>query len=246
MSTRRVILVEDDASLRRFVALALEDLDLDLVACVDVPSAMAALQAGPARLLITDLMLPGESGESLLERLHREPGLKGAARVAVFSAGLTVAVRQRLEGLGVWRLLSKPVSVADLAACVTDALRDEAPAALVPVVGVTAAEAASAAAIDRHFGGNADLYRAFRASCLAQFTEDLRQGDAACRSEDTAQLRRIAHSLKSVLLTLGHHAASQAARELEDHAAADDGSAARPAWIRLREQIALLTDTPAA
>lgn len=246
MSTRRVILVEDDASLRRFVALALEDLDLDLVACVDVPSAMAALQAGPARLLITDLMLPGESGQSLLERLHREPGLKGAARVAVFSAGLTVAVRQRLEGLGVWRLLSKPVSVADLAACVTDALRDEAPAALVPAVGVTAAEAASAAAIDRHFGGNADLYRAFRASCLAQFTEDLRQGDAACRSEDTAQLRRIAHSLKSVLLTLGHHAASQAARELEDHAAADDGSAARPAWIRLREQIALLTDTPAA
>lgn len=246
MSTRRVILVEDDASLRRFVALALEDLDLDLVACVDVPSAMAALQAGPARLLITDLMLPGESGESLLERLHREPGLKGAARVAVFSAGLTVAVRQRLEGLGVWRLLSKPVSVADLAACVTDALRDEAPAALVPVVGVTAAEAASAAAIDRHFGGNADLYRAFRASCLAQFTEDLRQGDTACRSENTAQLRRIAHSLKSVLLTLGHHAASQAARELEDHAAADDGSAARPAWIRLREQIALLTDTPAA
>ncbi|EWS54869.1 MULTISPECIES: response regulator [unclassified Methylibium] len=246
MSTRRVILVEDDASLRRFVALALEDLDLDLVACVDVPSAMAALQAGPARLLITDLMLPGESGQSLLERLHREPGLKGAARVAVFSAGLTVAVRQRLEGLGVWRLLSKPVSVADLAACVTDALRDEAPAALVPAVGVTAAEAASAAAIDRHFGGNADLYRAFRASCLAQFTEDLRQGDTACRSEDTAQLRRIAHSLKSVLLTLGHHAASQAARELEDHAAADDGSAARPAWIRLREQIALLTDTPAA
>lgn len=246
MSTRRVILVEDDASLRRFVALALEDLDLDLVACVDVPSAMAALQAGPARLLITDLMLPGESGESLLERLHREPGLKGAARVAVFSAGLTVAVRQRLEGLGVWRLLSKPVSVADLAACVTDALRDEAPAAPVPAVGVTAAEAASAAAIDRHFGGNADLYRAFRASCLAQFTEDLRQGDTACRSENTAQLRRIAHSLKSVLLTLGHHAASQAARELEDHAAADDGSAARPAWIRLREQIALLTDTPAA
>lgn len=246
MSTRRVILVEDDASLRRFVALALEDLDLDLVACVDVPSAMAALQAGPARLLITDLMLPGESGESLLERLHREPGLKGAARVAVFSAGLTVAVRQRLEGLGVWRLLSKPVSVADLAACVTDALRDEAPAAPVPAVGVTAAEAASAAAIDRHFGGNADLYRAFRASCLAQFTEDLRQGDTACRSENTAQLRRIAHSLKSVLLTLGHHAASQAARELEDHAADDDGSAARPAWIRLREQIALLTDTPAA
>lgn len=246
MSNRRVILVEDDASLRRFVALALEDLDLDLVACVDVPSAMAALQAGPARLLITDLMLPGESGQSLLERLHREPGLKGAARVAVFSAGLTVAVRQRLEGLGVWRLLSKPVSVADLAACVTDALCDEAPSAPVPAVGVTAVEAASAAAIDRHFGGNADLYRAFRASCLAQFTEDLRQGDAACRSEDTDQLRRIAHSLKSVLLTLGHHAASQAARELEYHAAAADGSAARPAWIRLRDQIALLTDTPAA
>lgn len=244
MSNRRVILVEDDASLRRFVALALEDLDLDLVACVDVPSAMAALQAGPARLLITDLMLPGESGQSLLERLHREPGLKGAARVAVFSAGLTVAVRQRLEGLGVWRLLSKPVSVADLAACVTDALSDEGPAAPMPAVGVTAVDATSA--IDRHFGGNADLYRAFRASCLAQFAEDLRQGDAACRSEDTDQLRRIAHSLKSVLLTLGHHAASQAARELEDHAAAADGSAARPAWIRLRDQIALLTDTPAA
>jgi len=245
MSTRRVILVEDDASLQRFVALALEELDLDLVTCVDVPSAVAALQAGPARLLITDLMLPGESGQSLVERLHREPGLKGTARVAVFSAGLTVNVRQRLEGLGVWRLLSKPVSVADLAACVIDALGDKGPEAPLRTVGVLAVEAASASAIEQHFGGNAALYRAFRASCLTQFTEDLRRGDTACRSEDADQLRRIAHSLKSVLLTLGHHAASQAARELEDHAAAADWSVARPAWTRLHEQIALLADTPA-
>lgn len=59
MNLPRVLLVEDDASIARFVELALEELPIELVTCTNVGDAMQALQARHTRLIITDLMLPG-------------------------------------------------------------------------------------------------------------------------------------------------------------------------------------------
>ncbi len=58
MNPPRVLLVEDDASIARFVQLALEELPIELVTCTNVRDAMQALQAHDTRLIITDLMLP--------------------------------------------------------------------------------------------------------------------------------------------------------------------------------------------
>ncbi|MFO1193288.1 MAG: response regulator [Rhodoferax sp.] len=118
----RVLLVEDDAALRRFVAMALEDMPIELVVCAAVAPALEQLANGRFALILTDLMMPGESGFELLERLQREPRLRGDARVAVLSAGLTTVVREQLADLDIWRQLSKPVSVVTLVACVQDAL----------------------------------------------------------------------------------------------------------------------------
>ena len=72
------------------------------------------------------------------------------------------------------------------------------------------------ATVERHFAGDRALFLAYRASCVAQFTNDLRQGDDACARADAPALRRLAHSLKSVLLTLGQPEASERARQLID------------------------------
>lgn len=125
----RVLLVEDDATLRRFVAMALEDMPIDLVQCDAVAPALALLAQDPFVLVLTDLMMPGESGFDLLEHLHRTPALRGRARVAVLSAGLTPEVREQLADMEVWRMLSKPVSVGTLVACVQDAIEGNAEAA---------------------------------------------------------------------------------------------------------------------
>lgn len=248
MSLPRVLLVEDDASLQRFVSMALEELPIELLIAGSVSEALAVLAAQPVILIITDLMLPDRSGIDLLADLVSSPALRGSALLAAFSAGLRPEVRERLNELHVWRMISKPCGVADIEGCVRDALAlhagttptapPTAPAAM-PTPGATATQAdgvapAMANAIAGAFGGSAELYHAFRAACLLQFPADLSTGDDACAQGDAQALRRLAHSLKSVLLTLGHPAESALARELEDMAHAGRWAHALPMWQRLR------------
>lgn len=230
----RVLLVEDDAALRRFVAMALEDMPIELVVCAAVAPALEQLANGRFALILTDLMMPGESGFELLERLQREPRLRGDARVAVLSAGLTTVVREQLADLDIWRQLSKPVSVVTLVACVQDALDGAAAQAPGPpeaAVPAAQTDGDRAHAVRTYFEGNQDLFDAYRSACMEQFPQDLQAGDAAAAAADLPALRRVAHSLKSVLLTLGYPTLSMQSRALEDTAHAGDLASARGrAW----------------
>jgi DNA-binding response OmpR family regulator len=235
----RVVLVEDDRSLQRFVTLALEELDIELLTCTSVDEAVAALQQRPAALIVTDLMMPGRSGFDLLTLLNEQEALRGGARLVVFSAGLSPEVRQRLAPLDVWRLLSKPCSVLELEACVSAGLaRTEPPAATSPPPAAAPESEPVADPVALHFGGNIALYQAFRASCLRQFGTDIAAGELACKQGDAAALRRLAHSLKSVLLTLGHPAESALARRLETLAEHADWPAALSEWQALSSTLA--------
>lgn len=233
MSLPRVLLVEDDPSLQRFVEMALELMPLELRCCDSVGAAIQLLQQSPVALIVTDLLLPDGSGRELLVRLNAEPALRGQARVVVFSAGLGDTVRAELLALGAWRLLAKPCSLDELEQCVSEGLAGTHD-------GATATPAASDP-VHSHFGGNAALYQAFRASCLAQFAHDIEAGESACRSTDAQALRRLAHSLKSVLLTLGHDGESAQAAALETAAEAADWPQARPLWRSLRERLCALS-----
>ena len=237
----RILLVEDDASLQRFVELALEELGIELQIVGRVGAALDALRAAPANLIITDLMLPDQSGVDLLAALEREPALRGQARVVVFSAGLSPTVRAQLAAHEVWRLLSKPCSVVALEDCVRDGLAQQtAPASSATATATATARMPATAEtdpIEQHFGGNTELYLAFRASCLQQFLLDLKSGDLACAQGDAPALRRLAHSLKSVLLTLGADAASALAGALEHSAEQADWPVALPQWQTLRASI---------
>ena len=92
----------------------------------DAPEMAARLAAGstdaPVVLLLTDLMMPGETGLDLLQHLADHPAQRGTARVAVFSAGLTAAMQARLDSFDVWRQLSKPISLTALEDCVREAV----------------------------------------------------------------------------------------------------------------------------
>lgn len=217
----RVLLVEDDASLRRWVAMVLEDEPIELVSCGDGATALAELARAPVRLVLTDLMMPGISGRELLQRLDTEPGLGGGPLRVVFSAGLDATTREALAGLGVWRWLHKPTSMAELLACVRDALAG---------ASIAAASAPSQDVIERHFGGDRALFEAYRSSCDAQFALDADVGDAALAARDAQALRRLGHSLKSVLETLGEAVGAARARQLEGAALAGDWATLDVQW----------------
>lgn len=242
----RLLLLEDDPTIQQLVRMGLEELDLELLICSTLAEARATLAAMPVQMLITDLMLPDGSGLDLIEELSGRPDLLKGAPIAVFSAGLVGDVQDRLARLGVWRQLAKPCSILDLEACVQEGLGLTPPA---PSAGRNAAAADDPApaaselpadqaqAVALHFGGDEPLYRAFRAACLPQFDLDRQQGDQACERRDAPALRRLAHSLKSVLLTLGHAAESQLARQLEDSAEQADWPQSLARWEGLRQKL---------
>jgi CheY-like chemotaxis protein len=251
MSRPRLLLIEDDTSIRRFVTLALEDEDLELVEAPTLAAAVQALRGPPFAVVMCDLMLPDGSGMDLLRELAA-PGAPsaGACRVA-FSAGVSAAVRLQLEQIGVHRVLGKPVSLADLSACVAGALAHAA--AGVPSTSTAhhpaAASSTGAAAhvsntrdhaIAEYFGGDAGLYAAFSAQCAQQFAHDAAMGDRALAGGDLPALRRLAHSLKSVLLTLGHGADSACAARLESCAAQGQADTSAALWDSLAPRLRAL------
>ncbi|WP_425256632.1 response regulator transcription factor [Rubrivivax sp. RP6-9] len=231
----RVLLVEDDASIRRFVTMALDETAITLLAAATLAEARAELDRAPVRLLLCDLMLPDGSGLDLLHDLVARPDWRAGARLVAFSAGVTTGRRAELLGLGVDEVLAKPVALAELEACVQRALA----ATVVPTTGAPAdaRQQAQEQAVQRFFGGNAELFAAYRQSCLLQFATDLQQGDAAAAHADLPALRRLAHSLKTVLLTLGDLPGSERAAEAERQAAQGAEAAALQAWAALRQHL---------
>jgi DNA-binding response OmpR family regulator len=220
----RLLLIEDDASITRFVELALEELPghdpgapaVELHAVPDIAQARAALAAGGWSLVISDLMLPDGSAEVLLTE-----GLAladGAPPWVVFSAGVHEDRHLALAARGVARMLCKPVPLAELLGTVAELLH-LAPAAVPAMKAVVD----GADPVHSHFGGDRALYETFRAGCIARFADDLAQGDAAVASADAASLRRVAHGLKAVLEMLGEPGLSAQARLLE--AGAEPGRA---------------------
>lgn len=93
-------------------------------------------------------------------------------------------------------------------------------------------------AIETFFDGDQAFYLSFRQSCVEQFVVDIETGDAACRMNDSPTLRRTAHSLKSVMQSLGYPELSALARTTEESAKNDPLEVAVGKWQALRRDMA--------
>lgn len=186
MALPRMLLLEDDPAVRRFVEIALDTLELELLPCATLAEAYSALERDPVQLVLTDMTLPDGSGLDLLQWLS-ERGM--ACRTLVFSGSVDAALHQHLQDRGVWRVLTKPASVGSLVDAVGAALADLARETAAPPSSMPAT---ATDLVNKYFGGNQGLFVAFRQSCLDQFVEDLRMGDPAVQAQDSAGLRRIA------------------------------------------------------
>jgi len=116
-----ILVVEDDADLRRYLTEVLRGLRYRVVPCADAQAALAVLQDNDRHidLLLTDIIMPDTNGRELAKQaLLLRPGLRvlymtGYSRNAVIHQG-------RLEE-GV-DLMQKPVSQLELASRVRTAL----------------------------------------------------------------------------------------------------------------------------
>jgi two-component system cell cycle sensor histidine kinase/response regulator CckA len=74
----RVLIVDDEESIRTFAARALRETGYDVVVASDGPDALTIVeQSGPFDLYLIDLMMPRMRGDELARRLQQtDPGVK--------------------------------------------------------------------------------------------------------------------------------------------------------------------------
>jgi CheY-like chemotaxis protein len=99
----RILLVEDDAGVREYTALVLEEAGYTVRVAARTEEAEIVLGTGePFDLLITDIVMPGRDGVALARLLHRtHPDLK-----VLFTTGYTRHIAPEL--LAESELLEKP------------------------------------------------------------------------------------------------------------------------------------------
>lgn len=116
----RILVVEDDESLRRYVRAALEDrgISSDEAACLD--DATAHVESVPYDAIILDLGLPDGDGLRLIETIRRT---RGGLPVLVLTA--RDSVKDRVKGLdaGADDYLVKPFATEELVARIRALLR---------------------------------------------------------------------------------------------------------------------------
>lgn len=107
----RILLAEDDATMRGFLERGLARAGYEVAACANGAEAYARLEREPFALLLTDIVMPCMDGIELARRASDlDPGLK-IMFITGFAAVTLNEDRGTLEGA---RVLSKPFHLRDL------------------------------------------------------------------------------------------------------------------------------------
>jgi DNA-binding response OmpR family regulator len=104
----RIMLVEDEPDIRAVCELALEtDPQLDVRVYPDAKSAHADFDAFDPDLVLLDVMMPGEDGPTMMERMREEGRLEDTSVVFLTAKAQPDEVRLYLE-MGAIGVIEKP------------------------------------------------------------------------------------------------------------------------------------------
>ena len=73
MRQLRVLLVDDDAFIHEMMALLLSKTEFSLLSAINAEDAMKIITSDPPDIVVTDAIMPGESGFCLIEKMKASP-----------------------------------------------------------------------------------------------------------------------------------------------------------------------------
>jgi CheY-like chemotaxis protein len=107
---QRILLVEDDAGVQSLAAAVLRRAGYDVLTACNAGEALAIAERSPVDLVLTDVVLPGASGFTLVDRLEAA----GRLPAVLFISGYSAEALARRGELGRWRHLDKPFTLERL------------------------------------------------------------------------------------------------------------------------------------
>lgn len=111
-SGNRVLLVDDDADIVEVVRHALEDRGYEVIVARDGIEGIRRAERETPDLILLDLVMPGRSGFSVLDRLS--PTVAKTARIVMMTANTEPEYREHAESRGVDAFVNKPFEVGEL------------------------------------------------------------------------------------------------------------------------------------
>jgi CheY-like chemotaxis protein len=122
----KVLVVEDDAGTREFVAFALEQYRADVTAVASATEALEALANEKPNILVIDIGMPKVNGYTLIRQIRSMTPEQGGQIAAI---ALTAYVKehdqQQALAAGFQKHVSKPVEPAELVAVIAQLTRKE-------------------------------------------------------------------------------------------------------------------------
>jgi len=185
-SAPRVLLAEDNTSVREFLTEALHALGYGVTAVADGQAALDTARTHSFAAALLDINLPLLDGIALTRTLRAE---QPALRLIGCSAEAAAETRAAALAAGMHEFLAKPVSLANLAR------------ALDPAASANPALTADAGDIFSRLAAPATLARA-RATLRSEWPSRRTAAETALAGGDREALRRLAHYLQSTALLL--------------------------------------------
>jgi len=120
----RVLLVEDDDDAREVTRAVLEQAGAVVVSVDGAAPAIAAFEAAPPQVVVSDLAMPGEDGHAFLRKVRALPRGRGGRIPAVaLTASDSREMRLQSREAGFHYHLTKPVDPAQLVEIVAALVR---------------------------------------------------------------------------------------------------------------------------
>jgi two-component system NtrC family response regulator len=119
MRSDRILVVEDDDTVRSVTRAYLAKIGYKTTEAADVPAALEVLRSEPQDLVISDLNLPGASGLELLRTIRLEYPETAVVMITAFG---TVETAVAALKTGAYDYLLKPIHLSELAAVADRAL----------------------------------------------------------------------------------------------------------------------------
>jgi len=117
--TFRILVIDDEKNIREGLAEYLRSEEYDVICAENGDEGWNLFNKGDVDLIITDLKMPGLSGEELMKRiLEHSPGFP----VIILTGHGTIDIAVTAMRMGAWDFLSKPVDLDHLALKVKRAL----------------------------------------------------------------------------------------------------------------------------
>jgi CheY-like chemotaxis protein/HPt (histidine-containing phosphotransfer) domain-containing protein len=229
---RLILVAEDDSINQKVILQQLALLGQRAEVADNGAEALRMWREGDYVLLLTDLHMPEMDGYTLTEAIRREEGGDRRMPILALTANASKGEMHRATKAGMDEYLTKPIRLQALWAAVKTWLpqADESPMPALPAEpfkGETTAAAVDIMVLQGLVGDDLDTVREFIADYLPSAQKLGAELGAAAIAGDGAQVKAIAHKLKSSSRTVGAATLAELCVSLEQAGQTGNQSAIR-------------------